>query len=274
MIKNVFFFIFLFFFLFGCTEKEDKSFTVSEEVTVLENSSSPLQKIDNFNVEGFTEKGEKEWEIEAKTADVTEGLVKMEEVKATFWDEQGRVDLESDKGEYDKEGKKVYLNNNVLVRTSEGTKLVTDKLIWDVQKQEATTDEEVVVEKEGLVASGKGAVAVTEEKKVELKESVKVKADSGTVITCKGPLELDYEKNISKFFEEVRVEDERGEIFADRMEVLFNPKQREIEKVFAYGNVKIIHEGNVAYADEAVYDAGEKKVLLKGNPRLVIVPKD
>ncbi|MCM8784261.1 MAG: LPS export ABC transporter periplasmic protein LptC [Candidatus Omnitrophica bacterium] len=264
-------FIFLFVFFAGCAKKEIKSL-ISPEESLLEESPSSLQKIDNFSLEGFTDKGKKQWELEAKTADVTENLVKMEEVKAIAWGEEGKIDLESKRGEYDKEEKKIHLINNVLIKTSEGTKLTTDELTWDVQKQEANTDKEVVVEREDLVARGKGATALAEMKKVELKEKVEVRAEPKTVITCKGPLEIDYEKNVSKFYEAVEVEDERGKILADRMDVLFNPQERKIEKVFAYGNVKILHGDNVAYADEAVYDAKESKVILKGNPQLVVVP--
>lgn len=271
--KRKIFFVFLFFFFFGCVKKENKGLNFSE-APLLEESPSALQRIDNFSLEGFTEVGEKQWEIRARSADVTEDLVKMEDVKATAWGEEGKVDLESEKGEYDKGEKKIYLSNNVLIRTSEGTKLITDELTWDIQKQEADTDKEVVVERENFIAKGKGAVALTETKKVALKENVEVKAEPATIITCEGPLELDYEKNVAKFYEKVKVEDERGKIFADRMDVFFYPQEKKIEKIFAYGNIKITHEGNIAYADEAIYDAKEKKIILKGSPRLVIVPEE
>lgn len=237
-----------------------------------ENTS--LQRINDFVLEGFTETGSKNWEIKAESADIGEDLIKMNEVKAIIWSEEGRVDLESRKGEYNKYEKKVCLSEDVLIKTSEGTTLLTDELFWDVQRQEANTDKEVIVEKENIIAKGKGATALTEIKKVELKEDVEVKVEPKTVITCRGPLELDYGKNIAKFFEEVEVEDEQGKIYADRMDVFFNPETKLVEKVFLYGNVKILHKGNIAYADEAVYDREEKKVTLKGRPRLIVKEKE
>ncbi|MFN7170268.1 MAG: LPS export ABC transporter periplasmic protein LptC, partial [Candidatus Omnitrophota bacterium] len=218
----------------------------------------------------FKETGEKKWELAADSADVTEKLVRMEGIKAKVRGEEGEIDLRSKKGEYDREGEKIYLIDNVVVETSEGTKLLTDKLTWDVQKQIATTDRDVLVERENLTARGKGAVALTEIKKVELEENVEVSIEPRTMITCKGPLEMDYEKNIARFYNKVKVEDKNGKLFAERMEVFFHPQEKRIEKVFAYENVQIIREGNIAYAEEAVYEAKEHKVILKGNPRLVI----
>lgn len=258
--------IFLFFLSFGCGKKEG----------VLSLSASPsleetsLQQIENFVLEGFTEEGKKHWELMAESADVEESLVKMDQVKAIIWDEKGKIDIKGKKGEYDKRENKICLNDDVSIETSEGTKLLTDKLVWDVKKQEASTDSKVIVEKENMVAKGKGGTALTEIKKVELKENVEVRVEPKTIITCKGPLELDYEKNIAKFYEEVMVEDERGNIYADRMEIILNPQTKKIEKIFAYGNVKVVREENVAYADEGVYSAEEGKVILKGRPKLVI----
>jgi len=269
MLRKIYFLSILFLFLFFCgIKREEKVFGLAKE-QVLEESPS-LQKIDNFTLEGFTETGKKRWELRADSADVEEDLVKMKHVKATIWGEEGSVNLESNKGAYDKKENKISLIENVLIKTSEGTRLTTERLVWDVQRQEANTNDEVVVEKENLTAKGKGATALTEVKKVELKENVEVRVEPKTVITCKGPLELEYDKNMAKFYEDVEVVDERGKIYADRMDVFFNPQDKKIEKVFAYGNVRILHEGNTAYAEEAVYEAKESRVILKGKPKLVI----
>ncbi|MCM8766217.1 MAG: LPS export ABC transporter periplasmic protein LptC [Candidatus Omnitrophica bacterium] len=263
-------FIFLFLLFYGCAPGGDRLMNSSEK-NMGENSPPAIQRIEDFSLEGFKETGEKQWELEADYADVSEGWVKMEAVRARVLGEEGKIDLKSGKGEYDKEERKIYLSNNVVMETSEGTRLLTDKLAWDIQKEEAITDKEVVVERDNLTVAGKGALALPEIKKVELKENIEVKAEPRTLITCKGPLELDYEKNIARFYEEVKVEDEQGELLADRMEVFFQAQDKKIEKVFAYGGVQIIRGENIAYAEEAIYEAKEHKVILKGNPRLVII---
>ena len=50
----------------------------------------------------------------------------------------------------------------------------------------------------------------------------------------------------------------------------FDAKGNKIEKVESVGNVKIINGQNITYSEEAVYTAGDKKVVLTGRPRLVI----
>ncbi len=267
------FLLILVLFLTGCGNKKEGLVSLPEE-SLSADIDTPAQEIDTFSLEGYTQQGKKQWQLEGKSADVLEDVVKLDRVVAKTYGEEGEINLKSDKGEYDKKEGRVRLEENVVVTTSEGTKLTTDALFWDAQKEQVTTDRGVVIERDNLTAQGKGAIAFPEIKQVKLNEEVRVEIAPKTTITCSGPLELDYEKNISVFYNNVEVEDGRGRIFADRMEVYFHPKEKAIEKIFAYGNVRLVQGENISYSDEAVYNAEEGKVTLKGNPRLVIYPKD
>lgn len=102
-----------------------------------------------------------------------------------------------------------------------------------------------------------------------------------TVITCNGPLEVDYQSNIAIFRNNVKVNDERGEIFADQMDVYFATDSEDgkkvegiegmgIDKIICIGNVEIHHGENITYSEKAIYDTETGMLTLTGSPKLVI----
>jgi lipopolysaccharide transport protein LptA len=94
------------------------------------------------------------------------------------------------------------------------------------------------------------------------------KKDPPTTITCKGNLDMDYEKNIAVFHQDVIVEDPRMKMTADKMTVFFQPDSKTVEKVIAKGRVRFKKETKSAMADMAVYTAGDGKIVLTGNPKV------
>ncbi len=103
------------------------------------------------------------------------------------------------------------------------------------------------------------------------------------VITCDGPLDIDYDKNIAVFNNNVKVEKPDLTIYSDKMQVYFTPKQGDgvkaqespvmsssINKIIALGNVRIDRSGNTSYSQEAIYTALDKKITLTGRPQIVI----
>ena len=103
-------------------------------------------------------------------------------------------------------------------------------------------------------------------------EQVRVSMYPSTIITCDGPLEVDYEHSKATFHDNVHVTDERGELFADVMEVFFTPAH-EIDQVVSTGNVRIVRGDDTAYCDRAVYLQKEGRVLMTGQPKLVLLPE-
>jgi hypothetical protein len=44
----------------------------------------------------------------------------------------------------------------------------------------------------------------------------------------------------------------------------------KIDKIVARGNVKVVQGENVSYSEEAIYNASDRKIVLKGRPKLII----
>ncbi|MDD5449125.1 MAG: LPS export ABC transporter periplasmic protein LptC [Candidatus Omnitrophica bacterium] len=237
---------------------------------------SLAQKILSFNLEGYHDDGTKKWELNGACADILSNVIKLDYITAkAYGDEGSSLTVKARRGVYDKVTKDIDLEKNVVGRTSDGTLLMTDRLHWDDKEECVSTDSVVRIERENLVSTGRGAIGTPGLRKVELKKDVVVelKEDTPTLITCDGPLVVNYKKNLSVLYNNVRIRDKRGEIYSDIMKVLFNPDTRKIVRVVAIGNVKIAREGNSTYSDKAVYTVRDGRVRLIGKPRLVVFPK-
>jgi lipopolysaccharide assembly outer membrane protein LptD (OstA) len=150
-------------------------------------------------------------------------------------------------------------------------------LDWDAGTKNVYTDADVSIKKAAFEVNGKGAVCDLENNTAELKQDITANIappETGmlrtTIITCDGPLELNYNKNRAIFRNNVRVEDSEGNIYADRIDVYFNPTTRRIKCVVAKGNVEIVNGENVSYSEKAIYLVDEGRVVLPNKPRLVI----
>jgi LPS export ABC transporter protein LptC len=253
------------------------------------------QQITDFSLSGYGEKGKKSWDICGKTADIFTEVVRLKDITGNMYGKDEDVKLTADEGAFNKDNGSVHLEQNVVVTTTSGTRLTTDSLDWDRKMQLLTTPDNVNIQRQDMVVDAVGAKGQTNLKKVALEKNVRVdikpenpKAGDKDkiVITCDGPLEIDYAKNIATFNNNVRVEREDSIIYSDTMDVYFlpgsrgtNPKEPEkspgimgskIDRIVARGNVKIVRGQNVSYSEEAVYTASDSKITLNGSPKLVI----
>lgn len=245
------------------------------------------QRVMDFSLAGYTQKGRKSWEVKGNSADIFSNIVRLTSVTANVYGEEENINLVGDIGAYDKTTGKMHLEDNVVITTQSGGRLTTDSLDWDRSSRKVTTNDIVNIEKQNIKAVAKGLEGEPNLKKVYLKDEVKVevkeqnqlveqpgpegKGKEPTIITCDGPLEIDYEKEIAVFNNNVKVDQkEQGVMYADRMDVHFDFKNKKILYIKSTGNVKIVKGENTSYSDEAVYTAAEKKMILTGRPRLVI----
>ena len=90
-----------------------------------------------------------------------------------------------------------------------------------------------------------------------------------TIITSEGPLNVDFEKNIAVFHDNVVIKDPKGEVFADLMKVFFDGDSKEISHIEATGNVIIKVDNKVAKSDQALYKVNDGLLELTGNPRIM-----
>jgi lipopolysaccharide export system protein LptA len=58
-------------------------------------------------------------------------------------------------------------------------------------------------------------------------------------------------------------------IFSDKLVVSYAEKSDEVDKVEAFGNVRIIQLNRTGFADQAVYERRNGRIVLTGNPRVV-----
>ncbi|MBU1124794.1 MAG: LPS export ABC transporter periplasmic protein LptC [Candidatus Omnitrophica bacterium] len=256
------------------------------------------QQISDFSLAGYGDQGKKTWDLAGASADIFTDIIKLTQVVGNLYGEQEDVHLVSEKGDFDKKEGKVHLEDNVVITTSSGAKLTTDSLDWDRKNQEVSTKDIVNIEKESMTAVATGAKGEPTLNKVALEKDVRVdinptaeeeesddpQVKEKIIITCDGPLDIDYEKNIAVFRNNVKVERTDSIIYSDIMDVYFGKNTpgaseskvpglmgNKIDKIVARGNVKIVRGENISYSEEAVYSAADKKITLTGRPKIVIV---
>lgn len=254
------------------------------------------QQIGDFSLSGYADKGKKSWDISGKTADIFDNVVKLKGVVGNLYGEKEDIKLTADKGDFDKTQGKVHLEENVVITTTGGAKLTTDSMDWDRKNQLVSTKDAVNITRENMITIAQGAMGEPNLSKITLEKDVKVdilpdpKEITGDtnkiIITCDGPLEIDYAKNIATFKNKVKVDTRDNLIYSDVMDVYFSQSDKgtaqagkdeaavmmgaKIERIVARGNVKIVKGQNVSYSEEAVYSALDKKIVLTGRPKLII----
>ena len=273
-----------------------------------QNAQESDQQIMDFSLASFGEKGKKSWDLSGKSADIFQDVIKLKDVIGNLYGKDEDIKLTADKGDFDKAQGKVHLEENVVITTSTGAKLTTDSLDWDRKNQLITTKDVVTIERGNMVTTASGAHGEPNLKKVSLEKDVTVNINPETdgkskepsdkkkiVITCDGPLQIDYDKNIATFNNNVKVDTQDALIDSDIMDVYFgkagagkdtsgskkadsdvssalggSAMGSKIDKIVARGNVKITRGENVSYSDEAIYSALDKKIILSGKPKLII----
>ncbi|MBI5145137.1 MAG: LPS export ABC transporter periplasmic protein LptC [Candidatus Omnitrophica bacterium] len=267
----------------------------AENVSIGTTSPESDQQISEFSLAGYGEKGKKTWDLAGKSADIFDDVVKLKSIEGNLYGKDN-VNLTADKGDFNKTEGKVHLEENVVIKTASGAELTTNSLDWDRKKQLVSTAEPVNIQKENMITTGVGIKGEPELNKITLEKEVKVEIapdaaakeknpnSPSTIITCDGPLDVDYEKNIALFQKNVKVLRQDLEIYSDTMEVYFQKSGEaekeagasasimgnKINKIFAKGNVKIVRGENLSYSDEATYNAIDKKITLTGSPKLFI----
>ncbi len=255
------------------------------------------QQLNDFSLAGYGDKGKKTWDITGKSADMFTNNIIFKKVTGNFYGETENVRLTADKGDFNKTEGNVRLEQDVVITTSSGTKLTTDSLDWNRKNNIVSTKDKVNIKRDNMVSTSLGATGQPGLNKVDLEKDVKFeinpdgakdsknRGNNGEkiVITCDGPLSINYEKNLATFMHNVKVERQESQIYSDKMDVYFTrdsgkgkakagfgTMNSKIDKIIAQGNVKVVQGENISYSNEAVYSARDKKITLSGRPKLVI----
>jgi len=230
-------------------------------------------KVYVFSFSKYSVDGEKELEIEGDSANLLAKTVDLMNVVAKAYAQEVPVTITADEGYYDKTKEKVHFQKNVVATTEDGARLLTESLDIVPSSRIMETEVQTAVKKDNINIDGVGAHGDSHLKKVKFKKNVKVviqnqdaAAKTPTVITCDGPLVIDYEKNIAHFRDNVISEDARGRLLADKMDVYYNREKKGVSKIIAIGNVIIENpDGNRTYSDNVVYLAEEGRIILGGD---------
>jgi len=126
---GIFFLLFFTVFIFGI---QDLVF-----------SQEPDQQIQDFSLSGYGEKGKKSWDISGKTADILGEVVKLRDVVGNLYGKEEDVRLTAERGDLNKADGRVHLEQNVVIATSTGARLLTDSLDWDRKNQLISTENPV-----------------------------------------------------------------------------------------------------------------------------------
>jgi lipopolysaccharide export system protein LptA len=57
-------------------------------------------------------------------------------------------------------------------------------------------------------------------------------------------------------------------IFSDKLVVSYSDKKGDVEKVEAFGSVRIVQQNRTGFADQAVYESSNGRIVLSGSPRI------
>ena len=244
----------------------------------------PAQQLEGFNLSGYSEGGEKSWDIKGDKADVQGNEVAVTNVNANAYGEQ-ELNLTARKGRIDRVTGDVDLEQDVVMTSDSGTVLKTDTLQWQRNNDLVQTDDKVRIEDGTMTIQGKGMEAHPSLKEAVLKSDVTAnilaegkdrKKDNQIEITSDGPMEIDQSSQTAVFTDNVQaLEMSTGrKLKADRMEVTFDQDSRKIRQIVCTGHVEL-HQGmNITYSDGLTYKADEQRMTLTGKPRLVIDPGD
>ncbi len=245
---------------------------------------SPLKeqtshKVYSFSFSKYTTAGDKEIEIEGDSADVFARSVVLKNVIAKAYAEESPVTITADTGTIDKATSKVRLDRNVVATSENGTRLLTQTLDILPARKMLETEAQAEVKRDNISIEGLGAIGDSRLKKVRFKKKVTViiknpESENGkpTLITCDGPLVVEYDQNIARFHENVVVEDERGILRADTMDVYYNKASRRVSKIVAVGNVVVENpDGNQTLSDNVTYLAEEGRIILGGDTEALYV---
>jgi len=251
--------------------------------TYAEEKKEAQQEVKDFSFAQYQNGGEKKWNLKGVSAEVMDNRVNIEQLSALSYGQGTMLKLKARQGSFNKGENLVHLRDNVIAAVSDGTRLTTDYLEWNTDSKNLFTDSFVNIKRPDMEINGKGAVCDLDAKTAELKQNIDATMKSleegilrttnderRTTILCDGPLELNYKKSRAVFHKNVKVEDARGTILADRIDVYFSPATRRIKCVVARGNVKIINGENITYSDKAIYLVEQGRVILPNRPKLII----
>jgi lipopolysaccharide export system protein LptA len=92
------------------------------------------------------------------------------------------------------------------------------------------------------------------------------KGQRGPVYVTSQRLEAEYDKKLITFIGNVEARQKEFTLYADRLVLFINDEGKEIEKIVAYGKVRMVQGNRTATCREATYYYREGTVVMLGEP--------
>lgn len=244
----------------------------------LADDPDPGQQFQGFNLQGYTEDGQKAWVVNGSKADILGDTIKISNVDAESYGDE-KVNLTAETGTIDQASGNIHLEKDVVVTSERGTRLSTDSLDWSRKEDLVTTQDPVVITDQNMTLTGQGMQARPELKTAQIEKDVKAMMDTEPApdvtkiitITSDGPMVVDQTKLYAVFQDNVVAVQEGQTLKADRMEVYFDEEKKQIKEMICTGNVVMIRGENKSFSDKAVYNGIERRLTLSGRPKLILM---
>lgn len=241
-------------------------------------AGEPGQQFEGFNLQGYTQDGEKSWTVNGDNADILGDKIKISNVAGESYGDE-KVNLTAETGTIDQVSGIIHLERDVVITSERGTQLTTDSLDWNRNEDLVKTKDDVLITDKDMTMAGTGMEAHPGMKTAQIDQDVTVTMDtqpdpevtSTITITSDGPMEIDQNKAYAVFEDNVVAVQADQTLKADRMEIYFDEAQKGIKNMVCTGHVVIIRGANQSFADKAVYNGEEKRLTLSGRPKLILV---
>ena len=245
-------------------------------------SAPSSQQLEGFNLNGYSNTGQKAWDVNGTKADISDTNIQITNVDANFYGSQ-QTNLKSDHGTINKTNGNVHLQDHVVITSQDrGTQMTTNTLDWNRNKDLVSTQDPVkIVDSQGVV-TGQGMSAHPNLKKAQINKHVKATVhtqpqgegdDQVITVTSDGPMQMNQVTMYAVFNTHViAIEPSTGrELHCDKMEIWFNQTTKKVKKAICTGHAKAIQGPDVSYADQMVYDGATQILTMTGRPKIVFV---
>ncbi|MFA5144189.1 MAG: LptA/OstA family protein [Candidatus Omnitrophota bacterium] len=199
-----------------------------------------------FDLEGLADDGSKKWDVKGQSAEsLSEDEVRINNITAATYGKDSNATITADTGLYTKSKNNVRLEQNVKAVIEN-----TPKSSGDIIALPLVVESSPKTERPPRAAD----------------KSRMTK----TIITCDAEVEFNYEKGEGYFNKNVHVINDEGTIDADKITVYLDPETKTVKTIVCEGSVKIQRGENMTFSEKATYLATEKKIILAGQPKLVL----
>ena len=250
------------------------------------------QHMSAFTMTGYKPDGSKRWVLHGQGASAEDAVVTILRPDAVGYDPERTAYLTAAVAQVNQANRRIRLEQEVTIHTSDGLWLTTPLLHWLPDQSEMATDSPVRIETDHMSIRGRGLVGHSQLKRATIARDIELvlnpsdhevgpaaslaggDARRQVIITCDGPLVFDYEQDIATFEQNVHVQDPNGDLYSDRLIAYLDRKTHTIRYAEAIGQVRIHQQQNTALSERAVYEPAAGKITLVGKPSLLLYPSE